>query len=265
VPEGDTIFRTAASLRTWLGDRELTGARSTSPSVPAHVLVGDRVADVEARGKHLLIRFASGRVLHTHMRMTGSWHVYRAGERWKRPAGGARVVLEAGDRVAVCFDAPVVELLAARMEAVHPALQELGPDILREPFDPTEVVRRARTRLPGTPVGEILLDQRVVAGIGNVYRSECLFLAGLAPDTPLSVVPGDRLLLAVGEAARLMRANAGPAAGARRDVGLGPGRHWVYGRQGRPCRRCGAAVRVARIGRQARTAYWCPSCQPPVS
>jgi endonuclease VIII len=250
VPEGDTIFRTAATLRGWLVDREITAARTTAP-VPIDILVGDTVTAVEARAKHLLMRFASGRVLHTHMRMTGSWHVYPAGARWQRPAGRARVVLEAGDRVAVCFDAPVVELLARGGESVHPAMTALGPDVLVEPLDLDEVVARARRRPPETEIGELLLDQRVVGGIGNVFRSEALFVTGVNPRRRAADVDVAAVVTA---AAELMR--AGVEGGAARRPSS------VYRRAGRPCRRCGVRIEAARVGAQARTAYWCPRCQP---
>ena len=263
MPEGDTIFRAATSLRRWLGGREITGARTTSAEVAAATLVGDRVADVEARAKHLLIRLHSGRVLHTHMRMTGSWHVYPTGERWRRPAWQARIVLEAGDRVAVCFNAPVVELLAAGMEVAHPSLASLGPDILASPLvDVDEVRRRVAARPGDTEIGDLLLDQRVISGIGNIYRCETLFLGRVHPQRPLAEVDAATLDRLVTTAARLMAATIGPQAEVGRDVGQGVGERWVYGRSRRPCRRCGARIVSGRTGVQARTAYWCPRCQP---
>ena len=262
MPEGDTIFRTAVTLGRWLVGREVTAARTDVVGLPAAKLVGQRVEEVEPRGKHLLIRFSAGQVLHTHMRMTGSWHVYGAGEPWRKPAGQARLVLEAGDRTAVCFNAPVVELLAPKGEAMHPALTRLGPDVLVDPLDLDEVVRRAATRPPGTSIGELLLDQQVVAGIGNIYRSEALFLARLHPRTPMAEVDEDRLRSVVTIAARLMRANARPGEYAGREFGGGPDEPWVYGRTGRPCRRCRGTVEAVRLGEQARVAYWCPRCQP---
>ena len=262
MPEGDTIFRTATTLRRWLGGREITGARTTVAGVAAAALVGDRVSEVEARGKHLLVRFDSRRVLHTHMRMTGSWHVYSAGERWHRPASQARLVLEAGDRLAVCFNAPVVELLAPRMEQVHPSLTGLGPDVLVQPLDLAAVRTRAAGLPRETEIGDVLLDQRVVAGIGNIYRCETLFLGRVHPKRPLGSVEDatlDRLVL---DASRLMRANARPESSVGREFGLGADGRWVYGRARRPCRRCGTRIVSARTGSQARTAYWCPRCQP---
>jgi endonuclease-8 len=258
VPEGDTIFRTATTLRRWLVEREITAARTTAP-VPVQLLVGDRVTAVDARAKHLLMRFASERVLHTHMRMTGSWHVYPAGQPWHLPAGQARLVLEAAERVAVCFNAPVIELLSAGGERVHPALATLGPDVLVDPLDVGAVIERAARRPPETQIGDLLLDQQVVSGIGNIYRCEALFLTGVHPSRLAS---GVDLGAVVTAAARIMRANLGPGGPMGRNVGLGADDRWVYRRSGRPCRRCGTRVESGRVGMQARTAYWCPRCQP---
>ena len=249
MPEGDTLFRAAATLHTWLAGREVTAA--TAPATP---MVGRTVERVEADGKHLLMRFDSGHVLHSHMRMTGSWHVYRTGERWRRPTREARVVLTCGERLAVCFNAPVVELLAPGGDQIHPALTRLGPDVLDRPLDLDEIRRRARSRPPATPLGELLLDQRVVAGIGNIWRAESLFLEGRSPWAPVSTLSDDELDALVSTAGRIMRESLGPF--------TRPPARWVYGRAGRPCRRCRTLVRAQRQGAQARTAYWCPTCQP---
>jgi len=249
MPEGDTLFRTAATLQKWLAGREVTAA--TAPATP---MVGRTVERVEANGKHLLVRFDSGHVLHSHMRMTGSWHVYRAGERWRRPPGQARVVVTCGDRVAVCFNAPVVELLLPGGEDRHPALVGLGPDVLDQPLNLDEVRRRARRRHPETPLGELLLDQRVVAGIGNIWRAEALFLEGRNPWAPVSSLDDGELDALVSTAARIMREGLTGAAGHQP--------RWVYRRSGRPCLRCRTPIRSRPQGEQARIAYWCPTCQP---
>jgi len=268
LPEGDTIARAARTLQRWLAGRAVTAARSTVPGLAAPTLVGDTVTAVEARGKHLLIRLGSGRVLHSHMRMTGSWHVYPSGQAWRLPAWRARVVLEAGPRTAVCFDAPVVELLGAGVERVHPGLRQLGPDVLVEPFDVADLLRRAAGRPAATTVGELLVDQRVVAGIGNIWRCEALFLGGLHPWRPLSSLEGAVVADVVARAAALMAAAVGPApvrAGPGAADRLPAGQRWVYRRAGRPCRRCATLVRSARLGSSevlVRTVYWCPSCQP---
>lgn len=262
MPEGDTIFRAARSLHRWIGGREITAARSQRARVPPERLVGRRIEAVEARAKHLLIRLSSGDVVHTHMRMTGSWHVYSTGERWRKPGWQARLVLEAGDRVAVCFEAPVVELLGPGEEARHPSLSQLGPDVLVEPLNLDEVRVRASARSPETPIGVILLDQQVVSGIGNIYRSEVLFARRVHPRTAHSLLADDELGQLVAAASRLMRANLGTGLGFGRDFGGGPARPWVYGRRGRPCARCGSPIETIMIGPEPRRVWWCPVCQP---
>jgi endonuclease VIII len=259
MPEGDTIYRTAVSLHRTLGGRALTGARGSVPDFPCERLVGKRIETVEARGKHLLVRLDSGEAVHSHMGMTGAWHLYPSGERWRRPERQARLVLEADDRVAVCFNAPVVELLSARAELRHPALAGLGPDILAEPLALEQVRGRVRTLCPEAAVGEVLLDQRVAAGIGNVFRCEALFVEGVHPWTSVASLDDDALDGVFRTAARLMRANLGDFV---RDFGGGRDRPWVYRRASRPCRRCGARIESRRQGEHARAAYWCPQCQP---
>ncbi|MHB1930875.1 MAG: Fpg/Nei family DNA glycosylase, partial [Acidimicrobiales bacterium] len=240
MPEGDTVFRTAESLRRWIGGRELTAARSVRAGVDLTPLVGQRVESVEARAKHLLIRFSGGRTLHTHMRMTGSWHVYPTGERWRKPAHRARVVLECGSRTAVCFDAPVVELLDDPGVRAQPSLRRLGPDVLGPgPVRADELHRRAAARAGESPtVAELLLDQQVVSGIGNIYRCESLFLCRVDPHTPSAEIAPAVLELLVATASRLMGVNARSGAIARR-FDSAPEQPWVYRRAGRPCRRCG--------------------------
>lgn len=252
MPEGDTILRSVRSLRAWLEGRRITAARSPVLGSRAERLVGRRVTGVEARGKHLLIRLDGAMSLHTHLRMTGSWHVYTTGDRWRRPAEQARLVLDVeGGRVAVCFNAPVVELLTAADEVLHPSLRGLGPDVLATPLDLDGIRRRARAVAPDTPVGDVLLDQRVVAGIGNIYRCEALFVRRVHPSAPLGGISDADLDALVATAAELLRASV---AGRRHEP-------WVHRRTGRPCRRCGAPVRARRQGVHARTAYWCPRCQ----
>jgi endonuclease-8 len=248
LPEGDVLFRSAATLQRWLAGREVTAA--TGAALP---MIGETVEKVEANGKHLLIRFGSGHLLHTHLRMTGSWHVYSAGEKWQRPASQARLALTCGDRVAVCFNAPIVELLEPGAEANHPSLSGLGPDVLARPLDREEIRRRARQRPADTALGELLLDQRVAAGIGNIWRCEALFLEGRSPWAPVSSLTDDELDALFSTASRIMKESLGPFADR-------PARS-VYRRTGRPCRRCGTAIKSRAQGEQARIAYWCPTCQ----
>lgn len=270
MPEGDTIYRSARTLQAVLAGRVLTGFASDVPQIRARCpqrLVGQRVAGVESRGKHLLVWFApSDLALHTHMMLRGSWHTYRPGERWRKPAHQARAVLEVADAVAVCFAAPVCALLARTEVDRHPALAGLGPDAL----DPAPDLAEARRRLDAGPrraVGEALLDQRVLAGPGNVFRCEVLFLHGVDPWTPVAQVPPATRDALLAECVRLLARNAAPGAGRRLTTGAphaaGSGRLHVYGKARRPCPRCATPIRVARLGAQARSVYWCPRCQGP--
>lgn len=245
MPEGDTIRRTAAALRPRLVGKPLTEAR---PAAFAR-LAGDTVTAVEANGKHLLIRFASGLVLHSHMRMTGAWHLYRPGERWWKPEHLARVVLATDDTVAVLFSAPTVELLRAKEEA--PALSHLGPDILADPLDLAEIIRRARAS-PKQALGELLLDQRVAAGIGNIHRCETLWRQRLDPWLPAGELTDARLEEVFLDARRGLQAGL-----------KGVVRAAVHGRAGRSCPRCASRVGCRRQGDPARLTYWCPTCQRP--
>ncbi len=273
MPEGDTLHRTADGLRPYLVGRTITSAWAGGPGpVPqARRIEGAAVTEVEALGKNLLIRFDNGLELRTHLRMNGSWHRYRPGERWRRPPGRARLVLEVPGAVAVCFDAPVVELLETRAETLHPALGRLGPDLLGPAFEPdgaVEAMRRLRD--PGrarTAIGEALLDQRALAGIGNVYKSEILFLGRIDPWALVGDLPDETLIRAIATARRLLLANADRRHGPER-VTTGGGRTaaggplWVYDRAGRPCRRCGTPIaRRAQGSELPRLTFWCPRCQ----
>jgi endonuclease-8 len=264
MPEGDTIAQSARTLAGVLVGRAVTGFRSPVPGVEGRArtlgVVGSSVAAVESRGKHLLIRFSTGAVLRTHMRMTGSWHLYRMGSRWQKPARLARATVEAGDVVAVCFSAPEVEMLSAGEAARHAGLERLGPDLLDEEFDEAEAFRRLLAAGDGQ-IADALLDQSIVAGIGNVYKSEMLFLERVSPFDAVTGLDDDTLRRLLLTARRLMRRNVGT--GRRRTTdGNQAGNLWVYDRAGRPCARCGTPIRRALQGQHARSTYWCPTCQP---
>jgi endonuclease-8 len=261
VPEGDTLFKTAARLKPALEGHALT--RFDAPRLRGDApTLGERIDVVEARGKHLLVHFEGGLVLRTHLRMTGSWHVYREHERWRKPAHLARAVVGTDSGwVAVCFQAPVVETYH-RSGAEPPALAGLGPDLCRTGSTSEEVLgdvvaRVERFAVAGSTLGEVLLDQRVAAGIGNVYKSEACFAAGLDPATPIEAVDVDARRRVWTVAARQLQANLGRAERRTHPAGLA-----VYGRRGQPCHRCGTPIRMTRHGDLARSSYWCPACQP---
>jgi endonuclease-8 len=262
MPEGDTLHRTASGLAPHLVGRAVTAARVRPGGPQVRRVVGATITSVEAIGKNLLIRFDNGLEIRTHLRMNGSWHRYRPGERWRRSPARARLVLEVPGAVAVCFDAPVVELFETRAEAIHPTLARLGPDLLAA--DWTDAHEDEAVRRLGEPgrasrsISAALLDQRSLAGIGNIWRNETLFHERVDPWTPVGAVPDDALRRLVLRARSLLRDS----------VGRAPGRSpmWVYGRAGRPCRRCGSLIRSAPLDTEIqRTTYWCPACQAPAS
>ena len=244
MPEGDTIWRTAAALQRRIGGKVVTDARPQALTR----LKGWRLDAVEANGKHLLMRFEAGMTLHSHMRMTGAWHLYRTGERWRQPEWRATAVLTFADVVAVCFAAPVMELVVdARRPVAH-----LGPNILVDPFDLDEVIRRAR-RSEAPTLGELLLEQRVCAGIGNIYKCEALWALALDAWMPPAALEEPRLRRLYVTARDLMRRNLVTPIARRR--------HAVHGRGGRPCPRCGTPIRIRVQGHQARLTYFCSRCQ----
>ena len=257
MPEGDTLHRTAAGLRPYLVGRTVTAARTGGPGAVPKVdrIVGHEIRSVEALGKNLLIRFDNDLELRTHLRMNGSWHRYRPGERWRRPPSRARLVLEVPGAVAVCFDAPVVELFEERAELHHPSLGRLGPDLLAPDFDAAEAVRRLRApERRDLTISAALLDQRALAGIGNIWRNETLFAERVHPLARVVDLDDDTLRRLVDTAQRLLTAS----------VGTAPGRApvHVYRRTGRPCPRCGTRIRSEPLpGDTPRTTYWCPTCQ----
>jgi endonuclease-8 len=275
MPEGDTLYRTAVSLGRALVGAQVSRFTTVYPALERVRLEGRTVESVRAVGKHLLIAFspppapesgetpAPGVVLRTHLRMKGSWHLYRPGERWQRPPHRARLVIETPSWIAVGFDVPVAELVDARALPRHRPVASLGPDLLAPAFDRDEAVRRLRAA-GDLDVATAILDQRRLAGLGNVYKSEVLFLAGVHPETPVSRLPDETLARIVDLGAKLLRANVAPGARSRQTTGSSfPGaRLWVYARSGRPCRRCGTPIAWSRSGEGARSTYHCPTCQP---
>ncbi|BCS35335.1 putative endonuclease 8 2 [Luteitalea sp. TBR-22] len=314
MPEGDTIFRAARTLQTALAGHVVTRFETQYAQL-ARVhhdapITGRTVERVEARGKHLLMHFSgianlgspigtardagdhgtsvAGRaagstkrlrvdgpmVLRTHMLMSGSWHIYRVGEPWQRSPASARIVVGTEQFVAVAFTVPVAEFVEGAALEQHTPIARLGPDVLAPDFDAVEAIARLSADTRPT-VAEALLDQSAVAGIGNVYKSELLFLAKLWPFTPPADVPLASWRRLVRDARALLRANvvdpreAGVLSyrGMRRTTGRSnpAERLYVYGRQGEPCRTCGTAILLRHHGEHNRSTYWCPHCQPETS
>jgi endonuclease-8 len=272
MPVGDTIFRAARTLQRALGGQIVTGFDTAyAPLARVHddtPITGRTVEAVESYGKHLVMRFSGDLALRTHMRMHGSWHLYRPGERWQRPRSAMRIVIETAPFVAVGFDIPDAAFVkASALGARDDALSRLGPDLLRPDFDAGAARSRLRAR-GDQPIAEALLEQRVMAGIGNVFKSEILFEGGVHPRTPVSRLTDEQLaqLIAIAQRQLAMNVREAPRArgGTRRTTGrLAPGDGlWVYNRRGEPCRRCGTAIASEKQGFGARSTYWCPRCQP---
>ncbi len=261
MPEGDTLHRTAHTLNRVLGKQTLTRVRSSVPDIAQAELAGHVVEAVTAQGKNLLVRFDDGRVLHTHLKMRGSWHVYRHGERWQRPEHQARVVLEVADALAVCFAAPTVRLLAAHAAAADSYLSQLGPDLIPDEFDEPAAIA-GLTRLAAVEIGPAIMTQTALSGIGNIYKSEALFVCKISPFLQVSQLDREALTAIVRTARELLRKNAQPGSSQRTTTNAaGIGRYWVYRRSGQPCRVCGTTVRMQRQGELHRSTYYCPSCQ----
>ena len=260
VPEGDTIHRAAAALRTALVGRPTL--RFDAPRLfGPHPAQGRIVERVESHGKHLEIVWDDGLILHTHMRMNGSWHLYRVGERWRRPTEQMRVVVEVADWVAVCFNAPVVETYREFDRRRHPGFGNLGPDLCTASDAALgDCARHLYEYEDGDQlVAEVLLDQRVACGVGNVYRSEVLWACELNPFAPVGDLQPVDCVQLVNAAARMLRANLqGSHRVTQPEI---PGGLAVYGRNGQRCARCGDTVQVKRIGEHARLVYWCHGCQ----
>ncbi|HEV7957554.1 MAG: glycosylase [Microbacteriaceae bacterium] len=257
MPEGDTVYLAAKNLNAALAGQVLTRCDIRVPRFATVDLTGDTVHEVASRGKHLLMRVGE-HTIHSHLKMEGSWHLYQHGTRWRRPAHSARAVLETTEWVAVGYSLGILEVVPRSEE--HSVVGHLGPDLLGADWDPDEALRRLAADA-SRAVGLVLLDQRVMAGLGNVYCNELCFLRGVLPTRPIGEVYRPERLVAL--AHRLIDANKDRVE--RTTTGsLRGGTDWVYGRTGRPCRRCGTKILEGRLGEnelQLRETFWCPRCQ----
>jgi len=279
MPEGDTIYRAARALQKALGGKVVT-AFDTGLATLASVdddtpLIGRTIEKVEARGKWSLLFFSGDLILVTHMLMSGSWHIYKTGEKWWMPRSKMRVALSTADYQAVAFNVPIAEFHTARSLERNSQVPKLGPDILHDEFSIETGVQALRSRAATNPTDEIavvLLNQRVVAGLGNVYKSEVAFAAGVNPFRPMSSITDREMNTMIEASQKYMKANVLDGSGDgivtysgnRRTTHSmnASDRLWVYRRQGQECRRCGATILSRKQGEQARSTYWCPNCQP---
>jgi endonuclease-8 len=273
VPEGDSVWRAAAQLHQALAGQTLTASDFRVPRFATLNLAGWTVTEVVPRGKHLLMRVAGPDerklTIHSHLKMEGTWQVYPPGGRWRKPGFTARCVLRTAVADAVGFSLGIVEVVRTAEE--DKIVGYLGPDLLGPDWDLAEAEQRIRAA-PEVPIGVALLDQRNLAGIGNIYRCEACFLSGVHPATPVSAVQDLRTLMT--DAKQLLEANLGPG---RRVTVLNPrgmpvgrmaGRpgYWVYRREHQPCLKCGTPIRRGVVGKangeEERDIYFCPKCQP---
>jgi endonuclease VIII len=275
VPEGDTIFRAARALHRAFAGHVIAKFESVLPKLSRvdldSGLVGRRIEKVEAKGKWMLMHFSGDLVLLTHMLMSGSWHIYRVGEAWQRRSVDMRILIETAALVAVGFNVPVAEFHTARSLARRPGFKTLGPSLLGGEFDENAAAARLQAR-PETEIGVALLTQSLLAGIGNIYKSEVCFASRVNPFRLVSTLTRDEIARLVSTARQFLLANVTEGsgerivtyAGKRRTTGRSDPHEslWVYRRRGEPCRRCGAAIESRKQATDARTTFWCPVCQP---
>jgi endonuclease-8 len=276
MPEGDTIFRTARSLGRALIGKPVTAFRSTYPLLTRFnddtPLAGQTVESVEARGKWLLISFSGGGILASHLLMSGRWHIYRHGERWQLARIHMRIVIENSEYQVVGFRVPVAEMHTARSLARSAKIPRAENDALSAEFDAGAALERLLNCLDEA-LADALLDQRVLAGVGNVFKSEICFVNGLNPFRKVETLSRKEAEAAIASAQRLLKANVLEDSGDTIVTFRGQQRRtthasdpsaslWVYGRKDEPCRRCGELIRRRIQGPDARVTFWCPRCQP---
>ncbi len=261
VPEGDTIHKVANYLAPRLSDHVIEEVRMADTSAAGRC-VAARIQGVVARGKHLFFELDNGLAIRSHLGMYGSWHRYAPSEEWKKPRNRASLRLRVNGEDYVCFNAKEVELI--KTPSVRRAITKtrLGPDLIADDIEPVRIVERAREICDGdTLLADVLLDQRVASGIGNVYKSEVLFIRSLSPALTLGQVSDEELEACFELAADLLKKNLGGGKRVTRFENDKAGRLWVYNRHGKPCHRCRTRIRTQRLGRHHRGTYWCPTCQ----
>lgn len=262
MPEGDTIYRAAVQLRKVLLDQRIEAATARRDIENADCLVGQTVSAIESRGKHLMIHVSDQQLVHSHMGMTGSWHIYRPGEPWQKNVKSAALVLSTARFVVPCFSPKLIEIVTLQQIRRNDYLQRLGPDLLGPTPHMPDVIARFRTQ-DSVAVGEALLNQSIVSGIGNVYKSEVLFLENIHPATLVRNLSDDQIASMTMRAITLMRRNLNSHT---RRTRPGPGQPlWVYHRSGKPCLRCGTSIARICQGSLARSTYYCATCQFEVS
>ncbi len=274
MPEGDTIFRSARALDQALAGHVVTQFETAyAPLASVHdqsPVTGRTIERVESRGKWLLIHFSGDLILVTHMLMSGSWHIYRTGEPWKRPRSHMRVVIATSRFEAVAFDVPVARFHTARTLERHTSIPALGPDLLGQTFAKDEAAQRLLA-YADEEIANVLLNQQVMAGIGNVFKSEICFACGVHPFRRVATLRPQEVECLLTTSRKFLTANVTPESpagivtysGSRRTTGSHDqsARLWVYRRQGAACRRCGTAIHMRKQGPGARSTYWCPQCQ----
>lgn len=266
MPEGDTIYRAARTMHAALAGRVVTRFESVYPHLiridDQTPIAGRTIDRVSATGKHLVIDFSGDLHLHTHMRMSGSWHLYRPAERWWRPKRDMRIVVSTAEILAVGFNVPIAEFQTGRQLERHEELRQIGPDLLGDHFDAREVLTRMRAR-PDREIADVLLNQRVMSGIGNVFKSEILHVCGVNPFQLVAGLDDAALQNIISVSLKLLRQNVLPETRGRKTTRLlNPSEQlWVYGRGAEPCRTCGARILYRKQGSDARGTYWCPACQ----
>ena len=276
MPEGDTIYRTARALGRALTGKVITGFQTEYALLARandnHPFPGQTVTKIEARGKWLLIYFSNGQILVTHMLMSGSWHIYRPGERWFESRANARIILETEEFVAVAFRVPVARVHTSATLERDKAIPKPEGDVLRQDFNADSALERLKAQA-NEEIGHVLLKQHVLAGLGNVYKSEICFILGINPFRKVADLSQRHLEDIVSTARRLIAANVLEDSGdgiityqgkkRRTTRSADPAANkWVYGRKGQSCRRCQGPIERRLQGPNARSTYWCPHCQP---